>query len=206
MIRLGITAPLLFLIAFATTSCVSETVPITSQPKPVPAKKSSGGEPAEKPPAAVVVSLWENGDFRQGKSPQILFAMYSDGTVVRQLSGHIYVGRAPQAQVKQLLDALEIAGARQTVLTTGAVYPDGPSQLLWAMIGGQEVVLTNDTNFAAADLDRLAAPGSPGRQQLDTFLEMWSRCLAAIWEVWPPTLEQAQFVAGLHYPSARLSR
>ncbi len=183
-------------------SCRRTVVPVAQNQSSQLSQNIEPGTPVSRLNSPVV-TFWENGDFRQGRAPTILFAIWRDGSVLRRVSGRLYIGKVTTLEEKQLIDSLEVAGLEQSPISTGAIYPDGPSYLLWAYLNGQEIALTHDTNFAWQDLEQLAPAGSPGRLQLEAFIEMWGRALTALDDVWPKQLEQVTFVPGLLYPASR---
>ena len=101
------------------------------------------------------------------------------------------------------MEALTMAGVGDSPITVGAVYPEGPSQLLWVQLNGREIALTHDSDYNLQDLNQVSPAGSPARAQLEAFIEMWNRAYTAMDDVWPKSLEQATFIPGLHYPAAR---
>src|SRR5882757_6422737 len=63
------------------------------------------------PNATVLAEFWDNGNYLAGKAPNLLFVIWSDGRVVRQLgNGRLYSGYIPNAMVKQFIERMSLSG------------------------------------------------------------------------------------------------
>ena len=79
----------------------------TSSAKPV--SKSADASTPSGPP---ILEFWDNGNYLSGKVPVLLFAIWSDGHVVRQLgNGRLYAGTVSQAIVNQFAERVSLSGA-----------------------------------------------------------------------------------------------
>jgi len=152
---------------------------------------------------APVVEFWDNGNFMSSKPPTLLFVVWSNGTLMRQVSGRLYLGKVSVGQVNQLLERLSTAGADRSPISTGIVYPDGSSQLLWFNLNGQQYALKHDGSVSWQDVDQYQPPPAISRVQIEAFVEMWSQVLAALDDVWPVHLDQINGVPALPYPGMR---
>lgn len=152
---------------------------------------------------APVVEFWDNGNFMSSKPPTLLFVVWSNGTMMRQVSGRLYLGIVTAGEVNQLLERLSAAGADRSPISTGIVYPDGVSQLLWFNLNGQQYALKHDGGVSWQDVDQYQPPPPISRVQIEAFVEMWSQVLAALDDVWPVHLDQINGVPALPYPGVR---
>lgn len=168
-----------------------------------PDPKQTAGKPGVSSPkvdTSPIVQFWDNGNYLNGKVPTVLFVAWEDGRVVRQLGGRLYEGQVSANVVKLMIERLSLSGALQPQLRMGMLRADGPSQLLWIRTNEQEISLRHDGTSTWDDLQRIAISAEPSRRQMESFVEMWGRAVAAIDDIWPPKLEQIQGVAGLRYP------
>src|SRR3954471_19704614 len=83
----------IFLIAVSTLiSCQRTVVPVASKQSGELSQNIEPGTPVSRLNSPVV-TFWENGDFRQGRAPTVLFAIWRDGTMIRRISGRLYIGK-----------------------------------------------------------------------------------------------------------------
>jgi hypothetical protein len=72
----------------------------------------------------------------------------------------------------------------------GMVFPDGPAQTFAATMGNQYVLLTHDGAFDSARAAAIGPQASPSRADVEAFMTMWSRVLAAADDLAPERLER----------------
>ena len=152
---------------------------------------------------APVVEFWDNGNFMSAKPPTLLFVLWSNGTLMRQVSGRLYLGIVTAGEVNQLLERFSAAGADRSPISTGIVYPDGSSQLVWFSLNGQQYALKHDGSVSWQDVDQYQPPAPISRVQIEEFVTMWEKILAALDDVWPVHLDQINGVPALPYPGVR---
>lgn len=166
--------------------------------------KNGPGKPQADPNATPLAEFWDNGNYLAGKAPNLLFAIWSDGRVVRQLgNGRLYSGYVPQSSVTQFVERMSLSGALDPQIQIGVVSTDGNSQLLWINMTEKAISLRHDTSTTWDQIEQVPLSATPSRRQLEAFYEMWTRCLAAIDDLWPPQLAQVMGVPGLQYPGTQ---
>jgi hypothetical protein len=147
-----------------------------------------------------VVALWDNGDLRRNQPPTILFALWTDGQVVRRLEGRLYIGKVSEDEARQLVQRIAFSGVRELPITSWVLYANDPTRLLWIDLGLTRIAMTLDTNATPQDILRIPGDATPSRPDVEEFVQVWQKSLAAIAEIWPPRLDQTLFVTGLEYP------
>jgi hypothetical protein len=166
--------------------------------------KSAATKPQGDPNATILAEFWDNGNYLAGKAPNLLFVIWSDGRVVRQLgNGRLYSGNVAPGAVKQFLERISLSGALDSQIQIGVVSTDGNSQMFWTNVTGKPIALRHDSSTTWDQIEQVPLSATPSRRELEAFYEMWTRCLAAIDDLWPPQLTQIMGVPGIQYPGAQ---
>lgn len=152
---------------------------------------------ASDPPTAPVIEMWNGGNYLARIKPYVLFAAWSDGTVVRRVDNKLKIGPASPDAIKRLLDEARSAGVQEPPLRHGLVKPDGPVNTLSVTLDGRRIRLDYG---GATDFSDVGPKSSPSKEQLESFVRMWRRIERAIAAVQPSTTMEYAGNMQLEYP------
>jgi hypothetical protein len=175
--------------------------PIARQ-TPAPAEPQRPTEEALQAPAPIV-EYWDTGNFLGGKPATLMLAIWRDGKVLRVLNNRAYIGYISNADVSRLMDRLAFAGVESAPFSTGVIWPDGGSQLVYININGTEISLRHDGSTTLDDLENYELPANATRQQMINFMQIWSRSVAALDDVWPLHLDLVAGMPAVPFPGVR---
>ena len=152
-----------------------------------------------------VIQYWDGGVHMIGRPPVILFAVWSDGMVVKRAGKETMVGFVSPGDISRLKQAIRKAGfftpsSSHILDTYGMVFPDGPVRCLSVTdVGSQRTLYYHGRD----DLNRLGQIGSnadPSREQVEQFIAMWKQVVTEIEKVVPKKLEPFEGDRNVTYP------
>ena len=108
---------------------------------------------------------------------------------MRLLNGRAYFGYISNLEVGRLMERLARAGVEAIPFSTGVVYPDGGSQLLYIDVNGVQILMRHDSSFTAEDLDNYDLPPNITRIQLHASWISGRARVAVLDDVWPLHLD-----------------
>jgi len=123
------------------------------------------------------ISLWNSGIPMIRKPPSVVFALWTDGMVIRSVDGRLQRGQVPPQEIRKIMTEVEAAGFFSPPLAHGLVRPDGWVRRLAVMRNGELVRLDYD---GYNDFRDVGPHASPSRQQMESFVQMWQRIVRAI--------------------------
>lgn len=145
-----------------------------------------------------VVALWDGGVTMIGEPPFVLFALWADGMIVRNVDGRLKRGEVASQEIGKLMTEVEAAGFFSSPLPFGLTRPDGPVRRIAAMRNGKLTHLDYDGD---SDFRNVGPHASPSRQQSEAFVQMWQRVVRAIEVVPSGQLSDYHGERELRYPS-----
>jgi len=181
------------LMALLTACSAPAGPPLAAEPGPMPAWSD--------PPA---LTLWDGGDPLTNTPPFPLFAVWSDGLVVRRVQGRLLAGYVPRIDVRTALDQLDAIGLFEPPLARGLIVPDGPMQRLAALHQGKVIRLDHDGTIALARLEDYGKVRATP-QQAQEFVELWRQARIAIDRLTPDKLQPFRGERQLQYPGTLVS-
>jgi len=176
------------------------SIPLAQGPNTIPNANPIDTSALQNTP---IVEFWDNGNFLNNRPSELLFAVWQDGKVMRLLNGRAYFGYISNVEVSRLMERLGRAGVEAIPFSTGIVYPDGGSQMLYIDVNGVQILMRHDGSFTSDDLDSYDLPPNITRIQMQRFLDIWSRSVAALDDVWPLHLDLTTGIPAVPYPSLR---
>jgi hypothetical protein len=199
----------LFAVLGFVVSCAPKAPPRTSSKattQPVDPEETPFRPLTPDPNAGVrpVIEYWDHNSTFPGRAPNLVFIIWSNGRVIRQVSGgRLYLGSVSPGELNLLLERFRQAGVFSSPLSSGVILPGGAWQLLWVDINGQQYSLRHDSSLSWADLEQYEPPASVSMDQVEAFVQMWFAALEAMDDIWPTKLEQIQGIPAIPYPGIR---
>ena len=169
---------------------------------------SGGGDvvaSTTRPDSQPVVEYWDGGIHMLGKPPSVIFAAWSDGTVVKKVDRKTMLGSVSPEAISKLVLAVKVAGfftpSDDSLLDRyGMVFPDGPVRCLSAFDGGKRRTLYYHEMEDRNRHSSIGPGASPSRRQRAQFTAMWRRVVGELKQITPDKLETFTGDRPLTYP------